>query len=75
MEAPSKTVGPERVPRSQVLLITLCSLFVGFFVAAELLGAKLWEFSFGFGPQDIGLGEGAKFVATARRIVAMFVGN
>lgn len=65
MEAPSQTGGPQRVPRSQVLLITLCSLFVGFFVTAELLGAKLWEFSFGFGPRDIGLGEGAKFVATA----------
>ena len=57
--------GPARLPRRQVLLVTLCALFVGFFVTAELLGAKLWEFSVGFGPRDIGLGEGAKFVATA----------
>jgi uncharacterized integral membrane protein (TIGR00697 family) len=58
---------PETVslPRRQVLLVCLCSLFIGFFVTAELLGAKLWEFSLGFGPQDLGLGDGSKFVATA----------
>ena len=53
------------LPRRQVLLVALCSLFVGFFVTAELLGAKLWSFSLGFGPRDVGLGEGARFVATA----------
>jgi hypothetical protein len=63
MPSPSPT--PQHVPRRQVLLVALCSLFVGFFVTAELLGAKLWEFSLGFGPKDIGLGAGTKFVATA----------
>ena len=53
------------VPRRQVLLVALSSLFIGFFVTAELLGAKLWEFSLGFGPAHIGLGDGSKFVATA----------
>ena len=53
------------IPRRQVLLVALCSLFVGFFVTAELLGAKLFEFSLGFGPADLGLGEGTTFVATA----------
>jgi len=53
--------------RRQTLLVHLCSLFVGFFVAAELLGAKLWTFRlFGLGPSDIGLGDGpGGFVATA----------
>lgn len=62
MSAPS----PQPIPRRQSLLVALCALFVGFFVAAELLGAKLWEFRFfGVGPRDIGLGEGDAFVATA----------
>lgn len=68
MNAPTiHGTGPApRLPRSQVLLVSLCALFVGFFVAAELLGAKLWEFSVaGFGPRDIGLGAGNKFIATA----------
>jgi len=52
--------------RRQALLVGLCALFVGFFVAAELLGAKLWQFSLlGFGPADFGLGAGERFVATA----------
>lgn len=53
--------------RRQTLLVYLCSLFVGFFVAAELLGAKLWTFRlFGLGPADLGLGSGeGGFVATA----------
>ncbi len=55
--------------RRQALLVWLCSFFVGFFVAAELLGAKLWSFSlFGLGPRDLGLasaGSGERFVATA----------
>ena len=31
--------------RRELLLLTLCALFVGFFVTAELLGAKLWDFT------------------------------
>lgn len=51
--------------RRQVLLIGLCALFVGFFVTAELLGAKLWSFTLlGLGPRDLGL-DGETFVATA----------
>jgi queuosine precursor transporter len=51
--------------RREVLLVSLCALFVGFFVCAELLGAKLWSFSlFGLGPVDLGL-SGESFVATA----------
>jgi uncharacterized integral membrane protein (TIGR00697 family) len=57
---------PMKLPRRQILAFTLCSLFVGFFVAAELLGSKLFEFSlFGIGPRDIGTGDNAKFTATA----------
>ena len=57
---------PAPIPRRQVLLVALCSLFVGFFVTAELLGAKLFEFSLaGLGPRDLGLGGAATFVATA----------
>ena len=58
---------PERAPpRRQVLLVVLCSLFVGFFVTAELLGSKLWSFTLlGLGPSHLGLGEGERFVATA----------
>jgi uncharacterized integral membrane protein (TIGR00697 family) len=51
--------------RRQVLLVGLCALFVGFFVAAELLGAKLWSFTLlGLGPRHLGL-DGETFVATA----------
>jgi uncharacterized integral membrane protein (TIGR00697 family) len=51
--------------RRQILLLTLCALFVGFFVTAELLGAKLWHFTlFGLTPAAIGLGSGTSFVAT-----------
>jgi queuosine precursor transporter len=51
--------------RRQNLLIWLCALFVGFFVTAELLGAKLWHFKlFGLTPRNLGL-DGADFVATA----------
>ena len=53
------------IPRRQVLLVALCSLFVGFFVTAEMLGAKLFELRLGFGPRHLGLGEGEVFVATA----------
>lgn len=52
--------------RRETLLLALCALFVGFFVTAELLGAKLWSFSlFGIGPRDLGLGDGERFVASA----------
>jgi len=54
------------VAREQVLAYVLCALFVGFFVAAEVLGGKLFRFTFlGLGPDDIGLGDGPEFVATA----------
>lgn len=50
----------------QTLLLTLCGLFVGFFVAAELLGSKLWGFTMlGIGPKSLGLGDAEQFVATA----------
>lgn len=55
-----------RLARQDVLAFTLCALFVGFFVAAEVLGGKLFRFQlFGFGPSSLGLGDGAEFVATA----------
>src|SRR5688572_30480412 len=64
--APISRVPPvPQVPRRQVLLVALCSLFVGFFVTAEILGAKLFELRLGFGPRHLGLGEGEVFVATA----------
>jgi queuosine precursor transporter len=54
------------VAREQVLAYVLCSLFVGFFVAAEVLGGKLFRFSFfGLGPGDLGIGDGTEFAATA----------
>ena len=54
------------VAREQVLAYVLCALFVGFFVAAEVLGGKLFRFTlFGLGPDDIGLGDGQEFAATA----------
>ena len=54
------------VAREQVLAYVLCALFVGFFVAAEVLGGKLFRFTFfGLGPGDLGLGDGSEFAATA----------
>ena len=54
------------VAREQVLAYVLCALFVGFFVAAEVLGGKLFRFTLmGIGPDDLGLGDGTEFVATA----------
>jgi len=53
------------MPRRQLLLLILCGFFVGFFVAVELLGAKLFHFSlFGLGPASFGMGEATLFVAT-----------
>lgn len=50
--------------RRQLLLLILCGFFVGFFVAAELIGAKLFHFSlFGMGPSALGL-NGDLFIAT-----------
>jgi uncharacterized integral membrane protein (TIGR00697 family) len=55
----------EAALRRQTLLVWLCALFVGFFVTAELLGAKLWRFTLlGLTPRHMGL-DGAEFVATA----------
>jgi uncharacterized integral membrane protein (TIGR00697 family) len=51
--------------KRETLLLACLALFVGFFVAANLFGAKLWEFTlFGLRPSDIGL-PGGTFVATA----------
>lgn len=51
--------------KREVLLVLLCSLFIGFFVTAELLGAKLWRFTlFGLSPTKLGLSSSAEFVAT-----------
>jgi len=54
--------------RREVLLLALCALFVGFFVTAEILGAKLWRFTlFGLTPASVGLADdpASPFVATA----------
>lgn len=52
--------------KREVLLLALLTLFVGFFVAAEMLGSKLWEFTlFGVTPEQMGLSGEQKFVATA----------
>lgn len=51
--------------KRETLLLACLALFTGFFVAANLFGAKLWEFTlFGLKPTDIGL-PGETFVATA----------
>lgn len=56
---------PAEADRRELLLLSLLTLFVGFFVAAELLGAKLFHFTlFGVGPSDLGIGEGGEFIAT-----------
>jgi uncharacterized integral membrane protein (TIGR00697 family) len=59
---------PTRAPggdRREILLLSLLTLFVGFFVTAELLGAKLFHFTlFGWSPKSLGIGDGTEFVAT-----------
>lgn len=51
--------------KRETLLLACLALFTGFFVAANLFGAKLWEFTlFGIRPTDVGL-PGDTFVATA----------
>jgi uncharacterized integral membrane protein (TIGR00697 family) len=53
------------MPRRQLLLLVLCGFFVGFFVAVELLGAKLFQFTlFGLSPSSFGMGQAGVFVAT-----------
>jgi uncharacterized integral membrane protein (TIGR00697 family) len=62
---PTPRLAPADRLRRQTLLVWLCALFVGFFVTAELLGAKLWSFTLlGVGPRHLGL-SGEQFVATA----------
>lgn len=59
---------PNDTRRRETLLLALCALFVGFFVTAEILGAKLWRFTlFGLRPSDVGLADdpASEFVATA----------
>lgn len=52
------------MPRRQLLLLILCGFFTGFFVAVELIGAKLFHFSLlGLGPSSFGL-NGDLFIAT-----------
>lgn len=51
--------------KRETLLLTTLALFTGFFVTANFLGAKLWEFTLlGLRPRHLGL-EGETFVATA----------
>lgn len=51
--------------KRESLLLASLALFVGFFVTANFLGSKLWEFTlFGLAPSDLGL-SGGTFVATA----------
>src|SRR5262245_61651708 len=55
---------PDR--KREVLLLTLCALFVGFFVTAEILGSKLFRFTVvGLTPKRLGLSDSEAFVATA----------
>ena len=57
--------GGRPTDRRELLLLSLLTLFIGFFVTAELLGAKLFHFTLlGLGPADLGLGDSAEFVAT-----------
>lgn len=66
MSEPASDPAKRLVAREQVLAYVLCALFVGFFVAAEVLGGKLFRFTlFGIGPDDLGFGDGPEFVATA----------
>ncbi|MBK8179348.1 MAG: queuosine precursor transporter [Planctomycetes bacterium] len=66
MSAPPSGAAPRAVDKREFLLLSLLTLFVGFFVTAELLGGKLFHFTlFGWGPKDLGLGLEPEFVATA----------
>lgn len=56
---------PRAGTKREGLLLATLALFVAFFVTANFLGAKLWEFTlFGLRPRHIGL-EAETFVATA----------
>jgi len=56
---------PRAGSKRETLLLATLALFVAFFVTANFLGAKLWEFTlFGLRPRHIGL-EAETFVATA----------
>jgi hypothetical protein len=58
------TAATVALSRPTILLLALCSAFVGFFVAAELMGGKLFEFTLlGLRPADLGL-PGTHFIAT-----------
>ena len=59
------TTRSDAARRREVLLLTLAGLFVGFFVAAEILGNKLYRFDlFGMTPRMLGLSDDDHFVAT-----------
>lgn len=56
---------PRAGSKRESLLLATLALFVAFFVTANFLGSKLWEFTlFGLRPRHIGL-ESETFVATA----------
>lgn len=51
--------------RRELLLLILLTLFIGFFVTAELLGSKVFHFTlFGLSPASLGLGDSKEFDAT-----------
>lgn len=57
---------PAQTQRRELLLLILAGLFIGFFVCANLIGAKLFAFTlFGVGPDDLGLGAATSFTATS----------
>jgi uncharacterized integral membrane protein (TIGR00697 family) len=57
--------GARTSDRRELLLLILLTLFIGFFVTAELLGAKLFHFTlFGLSPASLHLGDSKEFVAT-----------
>ncbi|HTF90592.1 MAG TPA: queuosine precursor transporter [Planctomycetota bacterium] len=56
--------GKRPTDRRELLLLILLTLFIGFFVTAELLGAKLFHFTlFGLSPASLGFSD-TEFVAT-----------
>jgi uncharacterized PurR-regulated membrane protein YhhQ (DUF165 family) len=57
---------PAQTQRRELLLLILAGLFIGFFVCANLIGAKLFAFTLlGVGPDDLGLGAATSFTATS----------
>jgi len=64
--AGARELAPAAARKREVLLLTLLAFFVGFFVTAELIGAKLWRFTlFGVTPASLKLSDAQEFVATA----------